>query len=95
MHEAGCMMAALPPEDASAATGLIWQTRSAIEPTMMTQPRASTTELIPAKETVIRFTVDMPESLHRKLSLLAARTGQKKAAIVREMLEEWLRDVED
>ena len=30
------------------------------------------------KEATVRFTVDMSESLHRKLSVLAAKTGRKK-----------------
>ena len=32
----------------------------------------------PDKEARVRFTVDMSETLHRKLSMLAARTGRKK-----------------
>jgi hypothetical protein len=32
----------------------------------------------PDKEPTVRFTVDMSESLHRKLSVLAAKTGRKK-----------------
>jgi len=30
------------------------------------------------KEATVRFTVDMSETLHRKLSMLAAKTGRKK-----------------
>jgi hypothetical protein len=32
----------------------------------------------PDKEPTVRFTVDMSEFLHRKLSMLAAKTGRKK-----------------
>jgi len=32
----------------------------------------------PDKEPTVRFTVDMSASLHRKLSMLAAKTGRKK-----------------
>ncbi len=32
----------------------------------------------PDKEATVRFTVDMSETLHRKLSMLAAKTGHKK-----------------
>ncbi|MEG5031053.1 hypothetical protein QUB36_28350 [Microcoleus sp. AT8-B1] len=32
----------------------------------------------PDKEATVRFTVDMSETLHRKLSMLAAKTGRKK-----------------
>lgn len=47
----------------------------------------------PPKEATIRFTVDLPASMHRKLSLLAARTGKKKAEIVRVLLDEALENV--
>jgi hypothetical protein len=47
------------------------------------------------KEATIRLTVDMPESMHRKLSLLSARTGKKKAVIVRLLLEEALVNVKE
>lgn len=48
----------------------------------------------PDKEATVRFTVDMSESLHRKLSMLAARTGRKKVDIVRMLLEDGLKEVE-
>jgi type IV secretory pathway VirB10-like protein len=48
----------------------------------------------PDKEATVRFTVDMSESLHRKLSMLAARTGRKKVDIVRMLLEDGLSEVE-
>lgn len=47
------------------------------------------------KEATIRLTVDMPESMHRKLSILCARTGKKKADIVRMLLTDALQDVDD
>ena len=46
------------------------------------------------KEPTVRLTVDLSASLHRKLSLLAAKTGQKKAAIVRLLLNDALNDIE-
>jgi type IV secretory pathway VirB10-like protein len=48
----------------------------------------------PDKEATVRFTVDMSESLHRKLSMLAARTARKKVDIVRMLLEDGLKEVE-
>ena len=45
------------------------------------------------KEPTVRFTVDLSESMHRKLSILAAQTGRKKAEIVRMLLDEALEDV--
>jgi len=46
------------------------------------------------KEAVIRFTIDMPESMHKKLSILAAKTGRKKVDIVRIVLAEILQDID-
>ncbi|MHC5717150.1 MAG: CopG family transcriptional regulator [Nostoc sp.] len=48
----------------------------------------------PSKEPTIRLTVDLPESMHRKLSVLAAKTSRKKVEIVRLLLDEALKDVE-
>ena len=48
----------------------------------------------PDKEATVRFTVDMSESLHRKLSMLAAKTGRKKVDIVRMLLEEGLKEID-
>ncbi len=49
----------------------------------------------PAKEPTVRFTVDLSESMHRKLTMLAAKTGRKKADIVRLLLDEALTDVDE
>jgi hypothetical protein len=49
---------------------------------------------VPDKEATVRFTVDMSETLHRKLSMLAANTGRKKVDIVRILLEDGLKEVE-
>jgi hypothetical protein len=50
---------------------------------------------VEAKESTTRLTVDLPDSLHRRLSILAAKTGRKKAEIVRMLLDEALPDIED
>jgi hypothetical protein len=47
------------------------------------------------KEATVRLTVDLSESMHRKLSILCARTGRKKAEVVRMLLDEALSEVED
>ena len=52
-------------------------------------------ETPPKKEATVRLTVDLPESMHRKLSLLAAKTSKKKVEIVRLLLDEALADVEE
>lgn len=49
----------------------------------------------PPKEATIRLTVDLPTSMHRRLSILAARTGKKKAEIVRVLLDEALENVQE
>ncbi|MBD2666681.1 CopG family transcriptional regulator [Richelia sinica] len=49
----------------------------------------------PSKEPTIRLTVDLPESMHRKLSVLAAKTSRKKVEIVRLLLDEALKDIEE
>ena len=50
---------------------------------------------VPPKEATVRLTVDLTESMHRKLSMMAARTGRKKAEIVRFLLDEALQEVEE
>ena len=47
-----------------------------------------------SREAAVRLTVDLPETMHRKLSILSAKTGRTKADIVRMLLEETLKDVE-
>jgi hypothetical protein len=46
----------------------------------------------PEKEATVRITVDLPKSMHQKLSMLSARTGKKKAEIVRMLLDNVLND---
>jgi hypothetical protein len=58
------------------------------EPSLMSKLQA------PDKEATVRFTVDMSETLHRKLSVLAAKTGRKKVDIVRMLLEDGLKEVD-
>lgn len=48
----------------------------------------------PEKEPTVRLTVDLSESMHRKLSILCAKTGRKKAEVVRLLLSEALEDVD-
>ncbi|MGB7892029.1 MAG: hypothetical protein WCF82_09025 [Microcoleus sp.] len=77
---------AIPPQpEVSAREPVPIQSK---EPSLMSKLQA------PDKEATIRFTVDMSETLHRKLSMLAARTGRKKVDIVRMLLEDGLKEVE-
>ncbi len=50
---------------------------------------------VEAKEGTKRFTIDLRESVHRKLSILAAKTGRSKADIIRMVLDDVLKDVEE
>ena len=50
---------------------------------------------IEAKEGTKRFTVDLKESVHRKLSILSAKTGRTKADIVRMLLDDALEDINE
>ncbi len=43
---------------------------------------------VEAKEGTKRFTIDLRESVHRKLSILSARTGRSKADIIRMVLDD-------
>ncbi|MGL5133901.1 MAG: hypothetical protein ACRC78_15350 [Planktothrix sp.] len=52
-------------------------------------------QAIEPKEPTKRFTVDLPESMHRKLSILAARTGRHKSEIVKFLLDQALKDVQE
>ncbi|CAA9292069.1 hypothetical protein AVDCRST_MAG92-4363 [uncultured Coleofasciculus sp.] len=49
---------------------------------------------VPDNATTVRFSVDMSETLHRKLSMLAAKTGRKKVDIVRMLLEDGLKETD-
>lgn len=60
------------------------------QPKFMNQLQA-----IESKEPTKRFTVDLPESMHRKLSILAARTGRHKSEIVKFLLDQALKDVQE
>ncbi len=48
-----------------------------------------------AKEPTKRFTIDLQESVHRKLSILAAKTGRTKADIVRMLLDDALENIDE
>jgi hypothetical protein len=78
------------PEVASTPNATLQPDPSKKESTLMTKLLEAE-----AKEATVRLTVDLSESMHRKLSLLSARTGRKKAVIVRMLLEKALEDVDD
>lgn len=69
------------------------------EPTAQPTPQPTLTIMdklqFQPKEGTKRFTIDLAESTHRKLSILAARTGRTKAEIVRLLLEDALKEVQE
>jgi hypothetical protein len=98
-----------PTPTASLITDTAPTPESALPVLTPAQPEASAAEPIPAsskesslmsklqapdKEATVRFTVDMSETLHRKLSMLAAKTGRKKVDIVRMLLEDGLKETD-
>jgi hypothetical protein len=83
--EAALPVATPPQPEASAPEPVRVQSK---ESSLMSKLQA------PDKEPMVRFTVDMSETLHRKLSMLAAKTGRKKVDIVRMLLEDGLKEVD-
>ena len=69
-----------------------------IEPTPVIKEQSLMNRLLETsepKEATKRFTVDLPETMHRKLSILAAKTGRKKADIIKTLLEDLLKDLNE
>ena len=88
---------AAPPAPETPATAAVPATETPAPKATPVQPKENSlmTKLqVPDKEPTVRFTVDMSESLHRKLPVLAAKTGRKKVDIVRVLLEDGLKEVE-
>ena len=82
--EAALPIATPPQPEVSAPEPVSIQSK---EPSLMSKLQA------PDKEATVRFTVDMSETLRRKLSMLAVKTGRKKLDIVRVLLKDGLKDV--
>ena len=71
--------------------------QSSTNPTMKDLTAANFIDSIPivTKEATVRFTVDLPESMHRDLSILAAKKSVSKADIVRMLLDDALEDINE
>jgi predicted DNA-binding protein len=80
-----------PPLSKESPTPSIDSANTTQEPTLMER----LLETQEQKEATKRFTVDLPESMHRKLSILAARSGRKKADIVRVLLDDLLKNLDE
>jgi len=81
-----------PPEPPKRKTAKRSKRTSIPKPKSNAMSRILETE---EKEATVRLTVDMPKSMHQKLTMLSARSGKKKAEIVRLLLDEALADVDD
>jgi len=69
--------------------------KKAARPTAADNLMTQLIQSVPQKEATVRLTVDLTETQHRKLSILCARTGRKKAEIVRMLLSEALGGTEE
>ena len=70
----------------------IEETSVPLSPQPLTSLMSRLMQNTPEKEPTIRLTVDLPQSTHKKLSILCANTGMKKVEVVRMLLDDALKD---
>jgi hypothetical protein len=68
------------------------ETSTPIAPQPTTSLMSRLMQNTPEKEPTVRLTVDLPQSTHKKLSILCANTGMKKVEVVRMLLDDALKD---
>jgi hypothetical protein len=68
------------------------ETSAPISPQPATSLMSRLMQNTPEKEPTVRLTVDLPQSTHKKLSILCANTGMKKVEVVRMLLDDALKD---
>jgi hypothetical protein len=68
------------------------QTSALISPQPTTSLMSRLMQNTSEKEPTVRLTVDLPQSTHKKLSILCANTGMKKVEVVRMLLDDALKD---
>ena len=77
-------------------SSVVTQAIETITPSPEPQPSImSQLQQAPPKEATIRLTVDLTESMHRKLSMWAAKTGRKKSELVRFLIDQALKEVDE
>lgn len=77
-------------------SSVVTQTIKTITPSPQSKSSImSQLQQVPPKEATVRLTVDLTESMHRKLSMWAAKTGRKKSELVRFLLDQALQEVEE
>lgn len=81
----------VPPSQAPSAP----KGKRASRPTASNNFMTNLIQSVPQKEATVRLTVDLTETQHRRLSILCAQTGRKKAEIVRLLLNEALDGVDE
>lgn len=88
-----------PEVTGETSPNIVSKTNAPIEPKSEVKLSTSSSLMdklqVEAKEGTKRFTIDLRESVHRKLSILSARTGRSKADIIRMVLDDVLKDVEE
>ncbi len=70
------------------------ETSAPISPQPTTSLMSRLMQNTPEKEPTVRLTVDLPQSTHKKLSILCANTGMKKVEVVRMLLNDALKDTD-
>ena len=68
------------------------ETSAPVSPQPPTSLMSRLMQNTPEKEPTVRLTVDLPQSTHKKLSILCANTGMKKVEVVRMLLNDALKD---
>jgi hypothetical protein len=68
------------------------KTSTPISPQPPTSLMSRLMQNTPEKEPTVRLTVDLPQSTHKKLSILCANTGMKKVEVVRMLLDDALKE---
>jgi hypothetical protein len=68
------------------------ETSAPVSPQPPTSLMSRLMQNTPEKEPTVRLTVDLPQSMHKKLSILCANTGMKKVEVVRMLLDDALKD---
>jgi hypothetical protein len=67
------------------------ETSAPVSPQPPTSLMSRLMQNTPEKEPTVRLTVDLPQSMHKKLSILCANTGMKKVEVVRMLLDDALK----
>lgn len=94
MSKGGKSVSFKVPQSKLAPAADAWIANRGAEPAAMDREGGSVTPLkavesalVAEKEKMSRFTIDVPESLHRRVKMQCAARGQKMADMMRDLLE--------